>query len=60
MSDKPLHGKLNLLGIVSDFYKTQVSRHLEIGIRVIESLQNMLLQGLHSRKLYSFDSTAFL
>ena len=28
VSDKPLHGELKLPGMASDFYKTQVSRHL--------------------------------
>ena len=60
VSDKPLHGELKLPGMASDFYKTQVSRHLEIGIKAMESLQNMPLERLHSRKLRSFDETAFL
>ena len=32
VSDKPLHGELKLPGMASDFYKTQVARHLMIGI----------------------------
>ena len=60
VSDKPLHGELKLPGMASEFYKTQVSRHLEVGIRAMESLQNMPLERLHSRKLRSFDETAFL
>ncbi len=60
VSDKPLHGELKLPGMASDFYKSQVSRHLMIGIRAMESLAEMPLERLHSRKLRSFDETAFL
>jgi AMP nucleosidase len=60
VSDKPLHGELKLPGMASSFYKTQVSRHLLIGIRAMESLREMPLERLHSRKLRSFEETAFL
>ncbi|CUH63449.1 AMP nucleosidase [Thalassovita gelatinovora] len=60
VSDKPLHGELKLPGMASDFYKTQVSRHLLIGIRAMERLREMPLERIHSRKLRSFDETAFL
>ncbi len=60
VSDKPLHGELKLPGMASDFYKTQVSRHLLIGIRAMERLRDMPLERLHSRKLRSFEETAFL
>ncbi len=60
VSDKPLHGELKLPGMASDFYKTQVGRHLMIGIRAMETLSQMPLERLHSRKLRSFDETAFL
>ena len=60
VSDKPLHGELKLPGMASDFYKTQVARHLMIGIRAMERLRDMPLERLHSRKLRSFDETAFL
>ncbi len=60
VSDKPLHGELKLPGMASDFYKTQVARHLGIGIRAMERLRGMPLERLHSRKLRSFDETAFL
>ncbi|MBE1281957.1 MAG: AMP nucleosidase [Rhodobacteraceae bacterium] len=60
VSDKPLHGELKLPGMASDFYKTQVARHLMIGIRAMEALRGMPLERLHSRKLRSFDETAFL
>jgi AMP nucleosidase len=60
VSDKPLHGELKLPGMASDFYRTQVSRHLMIGIRAMESLRAMPLARLHSRKLRSFEETAFL
>ena len=60
VSDKPLHGELKLPGMASDFYKEQVSRHLMIGIRAMETLRAMPLERIHSRKLRSFDETAFL
>ncbi|MDF1856345.1 AMP nucleosidase [Pseudooceanicola sp.] len=60
VSDKPLHGELKLPGMASDFYKTQVSRHLMIGIKAMETLREMPLERIHSRKLRSFDETAFL
>ncbi|MHA6264370.1 AMP nucleosidase [Arenibacterium sp. CAU 1754] len=60
VSDKPLHGELKLPGMASDFYNEQVSRHLGIGIRAMETLRTMPLERLHSRKLRSFDETAFL
>ncbi len=60
VSDKPLHGELKLPGMASDFYKTQVARHLLIGIRAMEKLREMPLDRLHSRKLRSFQETAFL
>ncbi|CTQ49151.1 AMP nucleosidase [Jannaschia donghaensis] len=60
VSDKPLHGELKLPGMASEFYKTQVSRHLMIGVRAVESLREMPLERLHSRKLRSFEETAFL
>lgn len=60
VSDKPLHGELKLPGMASEFYKAQVSRHLMIGIRAMESLSKMPLERIHSRKLRSFDETAFL
>ncbi|MEM9433600.1 MAG: AMP nucleosidase [Pseudomonadota bacterium] len=60
VSDKPLHGELKLPGMASDFYKSQVARHLLIGIKAMERLREMPLERLHSRKLRSFDETAFL
>jgi len=60
VSDKPLHGELKLPGMASGFYKTQVSRHLQIGIRAMELLRDTPLEKIHSRKLRSFDETAFL
>ena len=60
VSDKPLHGELKLPGMASDFYKSQFSLHLMIGINAMESLRNMLLEKLHSRKLRNFDQTPFL
>jgi AMP nucleosidase len=60
VSDKPLHGELKLPGMASEFYKTQVARHLMIGIRAMEFLRSTPLERIHSRKLRSFDETAFL
>ncbi|MFX0545444.1 AMP nucleosidase [Roseovarius sp. S1116L3] len=60
VSDKPLHGELKLPGMASDFYTGQVARHLMIGIRAMETLAQMPLDRLHSRKLRAFDETAFL
>jgi AMP nucleosidase len=60
VSDKPLHGELKLPGMASDFYKAQVAQHLMIGIKATELLRNMPFDRIHSRKLRSFDETAFL
>lgn len=60
VSDKPLHGELKLPGMASEFYRTQVSRHLLIGIRAMEKIREMPLERIHSRKLRSFEETAFL
>ena len=60
VSDKPLHGELKLPGMASDFYRTQVARHLMIGIRAMERLREQPLERIHSRKLRSFMETAFL
>jgi len=60
VSDKPLQGELKLPGMASDFYRSQVSRHLMIGVRAMESLRQMPLERIHSRKLRSFEETAFL
>ncbi len=60
VSDKPLHGELKLPGMASGFYKTQVARHLQIGIRAMELLRDMPVERIHSRKLRSFTETAFL
>ncbi|MCK8463412.1 AMP nucleosidase [Aliiroseovarius sp. S1339] len=60
VSDKPLHGELKLPGMASDFYKSQVSRHLLIGIQAMETLRDMPIERIHSRKLRSFEETAFL
>ncbi|WP_151718176.1 AMP nucleosidase [Gemmobacter serpentinus] len=60
VSDKPLHGELKLPGMASDFYRTQVSRHLLIGIHAMELIREMPVERIHSRKLRSFEETAFL
>ncbi len=60
VSDKPLHGELKLPGMATEFYRAQVSRHLQIGIRAMELLRETPLERIHSRKLRSFEETAFL
>ncbi len=60
VSDKPLHGELKLPGMASEFYKTQVASHLLIGIKAMETIREMPLERIHSRKLRSFDETAFV
>ena len=60
VSDKPLHGELKLPGMASSFYTDQVARHLKIGIEAMERLREMPLERIHSRKLRSFEETAFL
>jgi AMP nucleosidase len=55
VSDKPLHGELKLPGMADDFYRRQVSQHLDIGFRAMEILRGMPLEKLHSRKLRSFN-----
>ncbi|WP_413719506.1 AMP nucleosidase [Silicimonas sp. MF1-12-2] len=60
VSDKPLHGELKLPGMASEFYRTQVAKHLLIGIRAMEKIREMPLERIHSRKLRSFEETAFL
>ncbi len=59
VSDKPLHGELKLPGMASEFYQTQVSQHLLIGLRAMEILRDQPPERLHSRKLRSFAETAF-
>ena len=60
VSDKPLHGELKLPGMATEFYRSQVARHLLIGVRAMELLREMPLERIHSRKLRSFEETAFL
>ncbi len=60
VSDKPLHGELKLPGMATEFYKTQVARHLLIGVKAMERLRGMPLERIHSRKLRSFEEPAFL
>ena len=40
--------------------RDRVAAHLLIGIRAMEKLREMPLERIHSRKLRSFDETAFL
>jgi AMP nucleosidase len=46
--------------MATDFYRTQVSNHLLIGVRAMERLRATPLERIHSRKLRSFNETAFL
>lgn len=59
VSDKPLQGELKLPGMASEFYQTQVSQHLEIGMLAMQKMSEMKAEKLHSRKLRSFSETAF-
>ncbi len=59
VSDKPLHGELKLPGMASEFYRTQVKQHLQIGLRAMEILREQPAERIHSRKLRSFVETAF-
>ena len=59
VSDKPLHGELKLPGMATEFYTRQVHQHLKIGILALEKVRKMPSERLHSRKLRSFNETAF-
>ncbi len=57
-SDMPLHGQIKLPDSANDFYRTQTSRHLHIGMRAMELLRKD--PNLHSRKLKPLYGRAFL
>jgi len=59
ISDRPLHRELKLPGMASEFYQTQVERHLAIGLRTMEILRELPNERLHSRKLRSFNEVPF-
>ena len=59
VSDKPLHGQLKLPGMADTFYRQRVNQHLEIGLLAMRLLRETGPEQLHSRKLRSFDETAF-
>jgi len=59
VSDRPLHGELKLPGMATEFYRTQVERHLAIGLRTMEILRELPTERLHSRKLRSFNEAPF-
>lgn len=60
VSDKPLHGELKLRGMANAFYQQRVSQHLAIGLEAIRIVRDEQgIEGLHSRKLRSFDEPAF-
>jgi AMP nucleosidase len=58
VSDKPLHGEIKLPGAANAFYDRAVGEHLLIGLAAIERLREDR-EGLHSRKLRSFDEPPF-
>ncbi len=58
VSDKPLHGEIKLPGAANAFYNRAVGEHLLIGLAAVERLRADR-QGLHSRKLRSFDEPPF-
>jgi AMP nucleosidase len=58
VSDKPLHGEIKLPGAANAFYERAVGEHLAIGIAALEILRGDR-EGLHSRKLRSFDEPPF-
>ncbi len=59
VSDKPLHGQLKLPGMADSFYRERVEQHLKIGLLTMTLLRDLSPAKLHSRKLRSFDETAF-
>ena len=59
VSDKPLHGEIKLPGMANAFYRERISQHLQVGIATLRSLREAGIEGLHSRKLRSFDEPAF-
>jgi AMP nucleosidase len=58
VSDKPLHGEIKLPGAANAFYDRAVGEHLLIGLAAVERLRDDR-DGLHSRKLRSFDEPPF-
>ncbi len=58
VSDKPLHGEIKLPGAANAFYNRAVGEHLLIGLSAIDALRRDR-EGLHSRKLRSFDEPPF-
>jgi AMP nucleosidase len=60
VSDKPLHGELKLPGMASDFYKHAGVAASADRYSCHGTLRDMPLERLHSRKLRSFEETAFL
>ncbi len=58
VSDKPLHGEIKLPGSANAFYERAIGEHLAIGLKTIGLLRGEI-DGLHSRKLRSFDEPPF-
>src|SRR3546814_5760334 len=59
ISEKPLHGEINLAGMAGEFYRQRVGQHLDIGLKALEKLKTLERERLHSRKLRSFAEVAF-
>src|SRR5205814_9201653 len=59
VSDKPLHGEIELAGMAGEFYRQRVGQHLEIGLKALTKLKSQEQERLHSRKLRSFAEVAF-
>ena len=59
VSDKPLHGEIKLRGMANAFYRERISQHLAIGLEALRILREGGEARLHSRKLRSFDDSAF-
>jgi AMP nucleosidase len=58
VSDKPLHGEIKMPGAANAFYDRAVGEHLLIGLAALDRLRDDR-EGLHSRKLRSFDEPPF-
>ena len=58
VSDKPLHGEIQLPGQANQFYEEAIAAHLQIGLEAVASLRD---EGdrLHSRKLRAFNEPPF-
>ncbi len=60
VSDKPLHGGVEAPGHGLGFLPHASCAALLIGIHAMEAIREMPVARIHSRKLRSFEETAFL